>query len=160
MYIILIFVGSAAATLFFEFAIMSIAIGAILAPIILFFAWVDDSTGVNHLLIGSWKNLSGVNSPGGIIVQCPDNHKATLWGLLLSLLVLIIALANSLIGLVAIIGIPLGAGMAMTGGVRQLMIGKTDWLRTGLGLLTWGLGAMVVAGLVMRLMHVMSAATC
>lgn len=173
MYWILILVGTGSA----YWAVQSIApaifvgiaVGLITLPIILAAEWINGFTGISHLLIGSWQALSGVDTPGEIIAQCEkgfhegnyDKTTTTTFGdILISFLVLIIAIVNAIISVCAIVGLPLGLGVSAVGAFRGLATGNRDWMRTGLGILTFAVGAAIVAGLVMRLMHVLSASTC
>lgn len=143
-----------------------IAVGLITLPVILAAEWINGFTGIGHLLIGSWQALSGVDTPGEVIVSCGrfgdynDTTTTTLGDVLISLLVLILAIANFIIGVCAIVGLPLGLGVSAVGAFRGLATGDRDWMKTGLGILTVAVGAAIVAGLVMRLMHVLSASTC
>lgn len=143
-----------------------IAVGLITLPIILAAEWINDFTGISHLLVGSWQALSGVDAPGEVVVSCDtfgdynDTTTTTFGDVLIALLVLIIAIANFIPGVIAIVGIPVGLAVGGVGAFRYFTVGKRDWVRTGLGILSVAVGAVIVAGLVMRLMHFLSASTC
>lgn len=142
----------------------AVAVGLILFPVLLAAFWFNDRTGVEDLVVHSWQLLSGVDTPGEIVVDCPTRTDSTreeaLVGLLVSLLGLALALGNVFVALVALIGIPVGLVGSVVGGIHALITRRSTWLSPALSILLAGIGAVVVAGLVMRLMHWLSGLNC
>lgn len=123
--------------------------------------WVNDRTGVSSMMVGSWQYLSGVDTPGEIVAECPEDSNANFFlGMAIILIMLVVAIANVVIGATAIIGIPLGVLMTIVGGLHALATQSSDMIARGLGVLTVGLGAVVASGLVMRLINVVTTYNC
>lgn len=91
--------------------------------------------------------------------QADTTSAAFLVQLLLILVLLGIALANAVIGLTAVIGIPVGVVGSLVGGVASLVTRSTEPIRLGVKALTLGLGAMVAFGLLLRITRVVFEST-
>lgn len=142
-----------------QFAIY-IAVAAIVALVLFGVVWLEMKTGLNMVMVRSWQFLSGVDTPDQIIVNNQDNCPMKSEGefflsMAMVILLMVIAFANVLVGLVAIIGIPVGIVMTLGGAAMTVYKeAKHDLLPSGLQVLTYGLGAMILAGIVMRIMHI------
>ncbi len=138
---------------------ISLALGAVM--------WLDDKTGVSAFLVHSWQFLSGVSSPNEIIVT--NEACAGEWtglgefGLWLSgtLGLFVLAFGNIAIGLIAIIGMPIGLIGCIIYAVGTLFSPKEriESLTCSLTCLLVPLGFVILSGLAMRLMHILSSAT-
>jgi hypothetical protein len=126
----------------------------IAAFVALFFAlsaamWVNDQTFISDAIVGSWRFLSGVDTPDAIVGDCPAGTHTNGW----ILLGLAIGLANLFFGLAALIAVPAGCVASIGGSIYTAITRKREGVEFGLGLLAFGLGAVVVAGLVMRALN-------
>jgi len=126
-----------------------IALAVILTIPMMGVMWVNDILGFDSFINESWQALSGVDTPNDVVPECPAGSQTTGWVLLL----LFLPLLNAIPGLVAIVGLPLGAVWAVAGGLRYLFDKDEEWLKSGVGVFTLGLAGVVVAGLIMRITH-------
>lgn len=115
---------------------------------------VNDYIGISAAIVGSWKWLSGVDSARLIAQTCSPSIVFRI------LIPLILALCNFALGLLAIFGTPIGAGATIVGAIRALVSRNKDLLAWGLRTLTYGLGAVVAAGLTMRLINIVTGIGC
>jgi hypothetical protein len=126
--------------------------------------WFNDHTGVSAFLVHTWQLLSGVSGSGEIIVspeECSGSSEITsLPQLALYLVVwlglLALALCNVILGLVAVIGLPLGIIFCAVCAIRALFSLDFEALAGGVVCLLGPLGCAVLVGLIMRLMHTIS----
>lgn len=115
-------------------------------------AWFNDQSGLDRVIIGSWRSLSGVDRPSQVVGDCPPGLDPNGW----VFAELGLGFANFIPGVVAIVGLPIGTILAGTGGLKYLISRDPDWLRRGVRVLASGVAGLVIAGLVMRLLNWMS----
>jgi hypothetical protein len=108
--------------------------------------WFNDHTGVSNAIVSSWQFLSGVATPDEVVGDCPASTDTNAW----VIVELSIAVASGLAGIAAIVGIPAGT-------IHSLITRKKDGVALGLSGLAMALAALVLAGLLMRLNHGMTA---
>lgn len=129
--------------------------------------WFNDHTGSERFIIGSWQSLSGVRNPGEVYQQCgggssiPSN---SLWGVALIAalwaLSIFLVFINLFLGFGAIVGVPVGIVAAGLGAIGTLVTRTKEPLYAGLVILVCGLGCLVAAGLVMRIVHFSTGIMC
>lgn len=129
--------------------------------------WINDRTGIENMLVSSWQSLSGVQVPADVYQECGGSSPIpsdTLWGVvlifLLWVLTAVLVFGNVIIGLGAVVGIPVGAIASGLGAIGSLALRTKEPLYVGLIILSVGLGCMVAAGLVMRIVNFTSGVMC
>lgn len=160
MFWLLAFVTVGGVAAFVDSYGLIILVAITLAPIVSFLYELingfNAQLGINLFMVHSWQFLSGVESPDQIIPYCPPggiHNDNVVVGMILYLLLMIIAIGNGIIGLVAILGMPAGFIGTTVGGVMSLVSREMYPVQMGLATLATGIGATVVAGIVMRIMH-------
>jgi len=110
--------------------------------------WVSDTLGISTFITSSWQFLSGVQTPGDIVPECPFGQQ-TGWVIPL----LLLSLINVVPGGAAIVCLPIGIAWTVVGGVRYLAKKEIAWMRSGIKVVCIGLIGLITAGLIMRLIH-------
>lgn len=142
-----------------------IAGSVLLAPAILFIAYVDQAVGILPLVIGSLEKIVGVSDLNQAIPDCPPasvEHSMgfLLFSLAVSVLLLGVAFLLVFVFLGALVALPVGAASAVGGAVWTLATRDRTALAFGLAGLAVGAGLVLVGGLTLRLMAVVVLALC
>lgn len=151
----------------FPMLLLAFALGVVVFYILTAVQWVDNHSGVSTFMVKSFQTLSGVDTPGQVVQdnQCHFGTGALnfdLFGFLatmvLSLVVIGLAVVNAVPGIVAMVTLPVALAVLLVGCISTIIsVGEEKKiLAGGLALLTFGCGAVIVAGLMMRMIHALS----
>ena len=135
------------------------AFGAIFAPVVLVAMWLNDRIGTSNLIVESWQWLSGVRSPGEVIVEC-DPQPSSGWYFLVLLITWVLVLGIAAAALAGLVCTPLGLIAAPFAGIHALATRSESALSTAVSLLLFGPAAVIVAGLGFRLEHAITGWGC
>ncbi len=142
--------------------LFAIAAAVVVVPVVLGITWLSEHTAIYHPMIASWEWLSGWHVGENIAdVPDPDPNASTyvlFLGIIVGMVMIIVAICNVPVALAATIATPVGAVITVFGALAFLLTrGRTrEPLQLGLGVTTLGVGATVLAGVVMRIIHLLS----
>lgn len=139
------------------YALERIAPGLLIALVVGVFIvtplmWFSAGTGIDGFIISSWQWLSGVGDPNGVFGECLAGQSRNAW----VLFVFILTILNAAPGVIAVFGIPISVLVVAAGVIQYVAAHKNDWFEMGLWGLTVSLGALILAGVIMRVIHYMS----
>jgi hypothetical protein len=119
--------------------------------------WLGAVSGFHDAVIESWKVLAGVDGPGEIVQRCDDPAFIAIIGILLGFVLIVLA---AIAGLGGIVAAPVGLVMTAIGALAALFDSDSDLLKTGLGVLAAGVGGIVAAGIIFRVIHWVTGIGC
>lgn len=165
MLLIVVFIFSAtcysiADSLYGMFAIMFL-LGVVLSPFVLGFMWLNDQAGMNHLLIESWQEISGAHDTGEL-TSCQHYNDGLNGPNGLILVMFPLVLINVPITAAAIF-LPLIGFVTALFGTFEVAVShgaKHEALKTGVTVMVIGFGAILLSGLMFRLMHMLVVPMC
>lgn len=137
------------------------AIGIALIPLLVAVEWFNGTTGLTNLMLDSWKSLSGVSSPSHLTgCEHVAGGNANPNGLVIvTFAFTIVAFFTAMFAIIAPFA---GAVLTLFGLIPLIGSQGKDLYRfkQGLMLLTCGLGAIVAAGLLFRIIRALTVASC
>ena len=162
MFWILAFLASAGAYVFAHMRVVAVAL--LVGPLILAVLWFSDQTHINALMVDSWQFLSGVQTPGAVVADCPDGSKQAdnlgIWAIVPMLGGLALSIFNLAVGIGAIVMVPAGLVRGVVAATRSLWSRRAQGLEGAARWLAIGLGLVVLSGLIMRAVHAISQIGC
>lgn len=142
--------------------LFAVAALLVLSPVLFGITWLSDHTPVYMPIIASWEWLSGWHVGQDIAANPPRDPHATIGVLLLALVasvvMILIGLCIAAVGLTAVVAAPIGVLMSIFGGLVYLLSRgrRPEALGPGLGVAALGLGATILAGVLMRVEDLLS----
>lgn len=143
----------------------SIAIGSAFAlaliPLLAVIDQLNATSGLNNFMVDAWRALSGVSS-GAHITGCDDVRGAVAHQNGLVMLNFIFIAVAMFLTFFAIVGPVVGAVWTLFGLLTLMGSDGKDLQRfkQGLKVMTYGFGAIFVSGLLFRLIHAITVASC
>lgn len=142
--------------------LLALALGVVALPVYLGVSWLSWHTPIYKPLIASWEWLSGWHVGQNIAANPPSDPHASMGiivlGLAAALVGIGIAIGNAVVALTAIIALPAGLLVTIAGGVAAIFtLGRSaELFKLGLGIVTLGIGAAALAGVLMRMIDLVS----
>jgi hypothetical protein len=142
-----------------EIALPWIAAAVIFFPLILGLSWADNQVGVSEPIVHSWQFLSGLPRGGEIIAgskSCPGAGVNVMLSIVIWLAIFNLLFASFVMGLVGIIGMPVGIAWTMGGAVLALVKREKESLAQGLKILVVATGCIILTCVSLRIVHALS----